>query len=54
MTKEDWLKICRLYQTWYYIQVFDNKDEAIEYAKTHMPSDDIFDDGRIEFFQENF
>lgn len=53
MTKKEWLQICKLYQTWYYIKVFEFKTEAIEYAEEHI-SDDMFDDGRIEFFQENF
>lgn len=51
MTKEQWIKICQLNMLWYYIQVFEDEDKAREYAKSHMPD---FDDGRIEFFEENF
>lgn len=36
---------------WYYIQIFEDEAKAREYAKNHMPD---FDDGRIEFFEENF
>lgn len=39
---------------WYYIQIFEDESKALEYAKNNMPDDSQFDDGRIEFFEENF
>lgn len=58
MKKEDWLRICRLNMEWYFVQaVFDCKplsNEDKKWMDKHMPSDDIFGDGRIEYFQENF
>lgn len=51
MNKDKWLEICQLNMIWYYIQIFEDADKAKEYAKTHMPK---FDDGRIEFLEDNF
>lgn len=54
MTKSEWKQICQLAQMWYYIQIFDDKEEGLKYAKEHPLSDEVLNDGRIEFFQENF